>query len=375
MTLADPAPTQPSRPGAGWLMRLVASRRFQSIVSAVPGLRRIARADGEDLFDLVAGFVQSQVLAAVVELRLLHRLMEDGPLDAAMLASGTGISPVRMGNLCDAACALGLMARRGDQYRVARKGAALTGVPGLEGMIAHHSVFYRDMAEPLAVLRGEETELARFWPYVFGAGAATDPATAQRYSDLMADSQVLVAEETLRLVDLSEARHVLDVGGGTGAFLTALGQTHRKPHLHLFDLPAVVPAAEARFVNAGLGDRVQITPGSFRDQPLPEGADTVTLVRVLYDHSDDTVLALLRAVHAALPPGGRLIVSEPMTGGERPNRSGDVYFRFYCMAMATGTARSALEISNLLQRAGFGGVRCPRSSRPFVTSVVTAARA
>ncbi|MEM7643701.1 MAG: methyltransferase [Pseudomonadota bacterium] len=355
-------------------MRLVASRRFQSFVSAVPGLRRIARADGEHLFDLVAGFVQSQVLAALVDLRLLHRLMADGPLDAGALASGTGITRGRMGNLCDAACALGLMARRGDQYRIARKGAALTGVPGLEGMIAHHSVLYRDMADPLAVLRGEETELAKFWPYVFGAGAATDPATAQRYSDLMADSQVLVAEETLRLVDLSGAGQVLDVGGGTGSFLTELGRKHSGPHLHLFDLPAVAPAAERRFVEAGLGDRMQITSGSFRDDPLPQGADMVTLVRVLYDHSDETVLGLLRAVHTALPPGGRLIVSEPMTGGDRPNRSGDVYFRFYCMAMATGTARNAAEITDLLRRAGFDDVRCPRSSRPFVTSVVTAMR-
>lgn len=355
-------------------MRLVASRRFQSFVSAVPGLRRIARADGEALFDLVAGFVQSQVLAAVVELRLLHRLMEDGPLDAGALALGTGISAVRISNLCDAACALGLMVRRGDRYRIARRGAALIGVPGLEGMISHHSVLYRDMADPLAVLRGEETKLAQFWPYVFGARAATDPSTAQRYSDLMADSQVLVAEETLRLIDLSKARHVLDVGGGTGAFLTALGQRHAGPRLHLFDLPAVVPAAESRFAGAGLSERSQITPGSFRDQALPEGADTVTLIRVLYDHSDETVMALLRAVREVLPPGGRVVVSEPMTGGRRPNRSGDVYFRFYCMAMATGKARPSWEITDLLRKAGFDDVRRPRSSRPFVTSVVTAVR-
>ncbi|MEM7491531.1 MAG: methyltransferase [Pseudomonadota bacterium] len=374
MTLAESAPPDAPRRGAGWLMRLVASRRFQSAVAAVPGLRRIARADGEALFDLIAGFVQSQVLSAVVELRLLHRLMEDGPLGATDLARGTGLTEARMANLCDAACALGLMARRGGRYRIARKGAALTGVPGLEGMIAHHSVLYRDMADPLSVLRGEETELARFWPYVFGAGAADDPETAARYSALMADSQVLVAEETLRWVDLSGAAEVLDVGGGTGAFLTALGGRHERPRLHLFDLPAVVPAAHDRFAAAGLAGRARVTPGSFRDDPLPTGADAITLVRVLYDHVDATVLTLLRAVHDALPPGGRLIVSEPMTGGARPNRSGDVYFRFYCMAMGTGTARSAEEIGILMTAAGFGDVRVRPTSRPFVTSVVTGRR-
>ena len=50
------------RDGPGWVARLAASRRVQSICAAVPGLRAIARRDGEALFDLVAGFVHSQVL-------------------------------------------------------------------------------------------------------------------------------------------------------------------------------------------------------------------------------------------------------------------------------------------------------------------------
>jgi demethylspheroidene O-methyltransferase len=241
-------------------------------------------------------------------------------------------------------------------------------------MIAHHAVLYRDLADPVALLRGGETELAAFWPYVFGAGAATDPDTARRYSDLMANSQTLVAEETLRRVDLSGATEVLDIGGGSGAFLTALGRAHPRPRLHLFDLPAVVPAARDRFVAAGLADRATITPGSFRDDPLPRGADAATLVRVLYDHEDATVLTLLKAVHAALRPGGRLIVSEPMTGGARPSRAGDAYFAFYCMAMGTGRARRADEIAALLRAAGFTRIRDRRSTRPFVTSVMDAVR-
>jgi demethylspheroidene O-methyltransferase len=358
----------------GPLMRLAASRRFQAFCARTPGLRALARRDGDALMDVVAGFVHAQALGAVVELRLLHRLAGDGPLDAAALAEGTGIDARRMTVLCDAAVALGLMAKTRGAYRVARRGAALMGVPGLEAMVRHHDVLYRDLADPLAVLRGEATELARFWPYVFGAGAAEDPATAARYSQLMADSQTLVAEETLARVDLSGAAEVLDVGGGTGAFLTALGRAHPGPRLHLFDLPAVVPAAEARFADAGLGARARVTPGSFRDENLPRGADTLSLVRVLYDHEDATAMALLRAAHAALPPGGRLIVSEPMTGGDRPHRAGDAYFAFYCMAMGTGRARDPRTLLAMLEAAGFAVARDRGTTRPFVTHVLEARR-
>lgn len=374
MTLADTSAPAPKRGRAGPFMRLIASRRFQSIVAATPVLRGFARRDGEALFDLVAGFVHSQVLFAVVDLGLLHRLMDDGPADAATLAKGTPLGPDRMEVLCDAAVSLGLMVRRKDRFSIARRGAALLGVPGLEAMIRHHDVLYRDLADPVRALAGDKTELSDFWPYVFGAAAVDDPMTARRYSNLMAESQELVAEETLRRIDLSKATRVLDVGGGSGAFLTALGLRHVGPDLLLFDLPAVVPDATDRFRTAGLTDRVMIHPGSFRDDPLPTGCDVITLIRVLYDHQDDTVLALLRKVFDALPDGGRVVVSEPMKGATRPTRAGDAYFAFYCMAMGTGRARTPDQITALLQAAGFDAVTDHKSTRPFITSVLSATK-
>jgi demethylspheroidene O-methyltransferase len=105
------------------------------------------------------------------------------------------------------------------------------------------------------------------------------------------------------------------------------------------------------------------------------GADAISLIRVLYDHSDDTVRMLLAKAHAALPDGGRIIISEPMSGGDRPNRAGDAYFGLYCMAMGTGRARSAAEISAHLDAAGFTQIAHRKTARPFITSVVEARKA
>jgi demethylspheroidene O-methyltransferase len=357
------------------LNRLAASRRFQSWAARFPLTRGIARREGEELFDLVAGFVHSQALMALVVLRILHMLME-APARPAALAGRVNVAPERLEVLLQAGAALGLLKKKRDgRFALARKGAAMLGVPGLEAMIRHHDVLYRDLADPVAFLRGEtDPELARFWPYVFGAAAAEAPEIAERYSDLMAESQGLVAEDTLATVRFDGIGQLMDVGGGTGAFLTAVGQAVPGPRLTLFDLPAVVPGAEARFAAAGLTDRVRIVSGSFRDDPLPEGADAISLVRVLYDHADETVRDLLQKTHAALPPGGRLIVSEPMGGGDRPDRAGDVYFALYCMAMRTGKARSQADIAALLKEAGFERIETPRPRRAFVTSVVTAVR-
>jgi demethylspheroidene O-methyltransferase len=356
-----------------WKTGLLRSRRFQIWAARTPIASRAARKDGEALFDLVAGFLHSQVLMAFVELDLAGHLA-DKPCSAEALALRTGIQPDRMRVLCQAAAALGLMRRRADgRYALARLGAALPGIPGLAQMIRHHDVLYRDMADPVAFFRdAPETELARFWPYVFGATGESDPETARIYSNLMAESQTLVAEESLRVLDLRGIGTLLDIGGGTGAFLAAVGAAYPGPSLHLFDLPVVVGAAQARFAQAGLADRAQVTGGSFRTDALPAGADAISLVRVLYDHGDDTVRMLLAKAHAALPAGGRLIVSEPMSGGSRPDRAGDAYFGLYCLAMGTGRARSAAEIQELLAAAGFVDVVQRRPARAFITSVVEA---
>lgn len=360
----------------GWFHRLIAKPSFQTWASRFPLTRGIARREGAEMFDIVAGFVQSQVLMAVVELRLLHRLME-APRDVAGLAHEARITPERMVILVQAASALGLIRQQRDgRYALARKGAALLGVPGLEAMILHHRAFYRDMEDPVALLRGEvETELADFWPYVFGARGDVDPAVTQTYSDLMADSQGLVAQDTLRMVDLRDVTCLLDVGGGSGAFLLAVAEAYPALDLKLFDLPDVVPGARARLAAAGQGDRLSVYGGSFRSDSLPAGADAISLIRVLYDHADDTVHALLSKIYDTLPVGGRLIISEPMSGGQNPERAGDVYFAFYTMAMRTGKTRSAKDIATLCAACGFEQIKTPKARRPFVTSVVTCVKA
>ena len=345
---------------------LVASPSFQSWAARFPLTKRIARRDGERLFDLVAGFVHSQVLQATVSLELPDRLAR-GPKSAAALAHETGLAPEAMTRLCDAATALDLLQREADgRYRLARLGAALRGVPGLQDMILHHDILYRDLARPEAFLRGEtDPELAGFWPYVFGPGAASDPEQAARYSRLMTETQGLVAEETLKAVSFTGIGTLMDIGGGTGAFLRAA--IAKAPHVRgiLVDLPGVAPV-----------EHPQITqkPADFRTDPLPHGADAISLIRVLYDHQDDTVLSLLSKVHDALPSGGRLIISEPMSGGAQPTRAGDVYFAFYCMAMGTGCVRSPERIGAMLSDVGFTDVSVPRMDRSFVTQTILAAK-
>lgn len=365
---AEPRPP-PARPEAlGVLTRLALSPRFHKLAARIPGLRWKARREGEELFRVLSGFVQSQALVALVEGRVLHFLAA-GPMDTEDLSRRCAIPPAPLVVLLKAGAALKLLsADRKGRWHLDPRGAAFLTVPGLEPMVRHHHVLYGDLADPLAFFRGQtETALAGFWPYVFGPLAQEDSGLAARYSRLMAESQVLVAADTMRLVNLTQRRHLLDVGGGTGAFLAEVGKAHPGLTLTLFDMPAVLAA-----VPTGLRDRLRLCPGDFRVDPFPDGADTISLIRVLYDHSDASVTSLVAKIFNALPSGGMILVSEPMSGGDRPDPATDVYFAIYTLAMRTGRTRSASQIAAALSQAGFSQVRSRPGDRTYVTSAVTA---
>ena len=352
---------------------LVGSAAFQSWAAHSLFTRATAKRDGERLFDLVAGFTYSQILQAFVALDL-PRHLRARPAYPSELAAKLDAPERRISVLCQAAASLGLLTRlRDGRYALARLGAAINGVGGLRDMILHHDILYRDLGPAEGFFRGEtDPDLARFWPYVFGAAAAEDPATAERYSHLMSETQNLVSDEILSSLSFGKAQHVMDIGGGTGVFLAACAKAHPDVQVTLFDLPQVAALAQDRFERAGIAARATIVSGSFRDDPLPIGPDLITLIRVLYDHEDETVLRLLKSVHAALPEGGKIVIAEPMSGGQTPDRSADAYFALYCMAMGTGTVRSAAQIGELLSEAGFAGVSPVKTGRPFVTRIVTA---
>lgn len=368
-------PQEKGRMWGGCVNRLIARPAFQEFANRVPGVRRLARRDGAEIFEIVQGFVRSQVLYALVSLGIPDRLMR-GPATVAMLTLSTGLQKDRMEILLQAGAGLGLLKRKRDRrFALSRKGAAMVGVPGLRQMILHHGAFYRDMGDPVALLKGEaETELAGFWPYVFGATGDVDPEVTRTYSDLMADSQRMVAKDTLDAVTLNGVEHLADIGGGSGAFLSEVASAYPKLKLTLFDLPPVMPSARERLASRGLEGRIDLVGGSFRDDPLPVGVDAISLIRVLYDHDDESVTALLSKVFDALPPGGRLLISEPMSGGAVPDPITDVYFAFYTLAMRTGRTRSAETIGKMCEAAGFTDVRALKPARSYVTSVVTASK-
>jgi demethylspheroidene O-methyltransferase len=105
---------------------------------------------------------------------------------------------------------------------------------------------------------------------------------------------------------------------------------------------------------------------------LPPGADVVSLIRVLHDHDDGPAFEILKAARAALPPGGTLLIGEPMAQERGAERVGDAYFGMYLLAMGSGRPRPAREIVAMCQKAGFAHARRVRTGMPVIASLIVA---
>ena len=355
--------------------KIVSSKDFQRKANNFFISRFFVKSDGKKIYDLISGFIYSQTLLAFVELGLFEKLLVND-CTISQLSEDLNLSKERVNLLCKSGVAIGILENVGNSYILTRIGAAIVGVPGLQKMISHHKIFYQDLFDPVKLLKGDfETKMSKFWPYVLNNFQSEKEKKenfeiSKIYSDLMASSQILVAEETLGIVSFHKSKHLLDIGGGTGTFLGKVKESYPGLKVSLFDLKNVVgqikeEEKKKKSIN-------EIIPGNFLEDEIPQVADTISLVRVLYDHDDHIAEKILRNVYKALPNNGSLIISEPMSGGKKPTKAGDCYFGFYTLAMSTGRPRDKIMHFNLLKKAGFQKLKKHKSKRDFITGIITA---
>ena len=362
-----------------WLERLYASPRLYSFSLTNPFTRWVTRRRTQKLFDLMAGFVHTQVMLGCIRLDLF-KMLHQAPADLQQIAARVNMPAPVLQRLLLSAVSLGLLeCRSQSRFGLGPLGVPLATHDGIAAMIEHNHLLYADMQDPVGFLNNAwQGDMAAYWPYAHDAQAATRAAQDKfsRYSDLMAASQGFVVEEILSSYFFDEHQCVLDVGAGKGRF--ACDMAAHAPHLKvkLFDLPPVLELAKNNVQQRGMSERMSFYPGSFLHDELPQGADLVTLVRVAHDHPDDVVKQLLQKIHAALPLGGVLLLAEPMARTLSASQSGsaqaDAYFHFYLLAMGAGRLRTPEELMRLMAEAGFGQIEHLPNAMPIHAQLIVA---
>ncbi len=363
--------------------KILSSVKAQSFLESFFFSRFFVKKEALELFNLVGGFVYSQTLLAFVKLKFVE-ILSDGSLKGSDLMKKCGLKKNEFTCLVKSAIAVGLLEKDdNDMFELATKGLILSTNPGLIALIKHHEVFYKDLVDPVSLLNGSAniTELNSYWPYSESKKSeqkkqkqlGESVSIASRYSELMSISQPLVTDQVFKAYNFNKHKNVLDLGGGNATFLINLSK--RYPHLKMtsFDLDVVKEVAIKKIKEEKMDKKISVEAGDFFESKLPTGHDLITLIRVLYDHSDERVMKLLKSVKKSISPGGVLLVAEPMAEIQNSKLNySDAYFSFYLLAMGKGKPRNKDQLKKMLVKSGFNSVRSLSPNLPIQTGIMLA---
>lgn len=134
-------------------------------------------------------------------------------------------------------------------------------------------------------------------------------AAARRLTLALAGRARNVAPLLAERVDLSKARVLLDVGGGTGLYAYAFLRRFPQLRAVVWDRPEVLKVAREMASAHGVAERVEFRSGDMFADPVPE-AEVMLLSNVLHDWDIPECKMLIGRCAERLPKGGRLLIHD-----------------------------------------------------------------
>lgn len=321
----------------------------------------------QSILELARSYQPACVLAAAADLDVFRTIGRQ-PATATSVAERLHADPRGTTTLLDALAALQLLDKSGDTYSVPPAIAdalAQTGPGSVLAMAQHQATCLRRWCTLAHVVKaGHPVDTV---PSVRGAGA-----DLESFILAMNDLASAAADTVIRHVQPLEFRTVLDVGGGSGTWTLAFLRACTSGRAVLFDLPAVVPLAAARFKGAGVADRVELVAGDYNTDPMPAGADLAWISAIVHQNSRQVNRALFRTVHDALVDGGRIAIRDHLMDASRTQPAAGALF---AVNMLVGTAAGGTftidELRDDLESVGFGDVAIAHRE-PTMNSVLVA---
>jgi SAM-dependent methyltransferase len=185
------------------------------------------------------------------------------------------------------------------------------------------------------------------------------------------DDAVAAAHTFIAQQDLSSARHLLDVGGGSGGLALTIAARYPQLQATIVDLATVTPITQRYVAEAGLTARVHVMSADVVQEPLRGTFDVAVLLRFIQVLSPDHARRVLRHVSQVVEPGGRLYIIGNVLDNSRLSPLQPMLSNlFYVNVFDEGQSYTEHEYRDWIADAGFA--QCERLLLPNDTSIVRA---
>ena len=312
----------------------------------------------EDVSQIAFGFMASKALFAGLHIDVFTRLT-DSPKSAAAIARETGVPANRVTTLLTALTSIGLVDRNDETY---------SNAPAAEQFLSRESKYefgdylryqidqqmYPFLSQLNEVIEGsldpDAVDSYQHW--------MSDPEQASIYSEAQHAGSLGPGRTLARLVDLSEARSMLDVGGGTGAMSIRLLQAYSELVSTIIDFPNVSEIGWRFVTEAGMVDRIRYIPGNALQAEWPKEQDAILMSYLFSGIPGSEVPRLIEYAFDCLAAGGHMMVHDFMVEDDRTGPPMAALWQLQHMAF-TPDARSVTPgwLQSKLEETGFTDIR------------------
>ena len=311
----------------------------------------------EIVFDTLFAYQRSAALKASIELELFTAI-DDGARTADAIAKRCDASARGTRILCDFLVTIDLLKKDGDTYRLAPESAAFLSKrsPAYLGTTA------RFLSRPELKANFENLTEAVRQGGVPAAGDNTVSAENPIWVEFARSMMPMMVPAAHAIAGLLGAApqdpiKVLDIAAGHGVFGITIAQQYSRAEIVAVDWKAVLGVAEENARAAQVHDRYRTIAGDAFSVDVGTGYDVALVTNFLHHFDQPTCTRFLRKMHAALKPGGRVVVLEFVPNPDRVSPPVPARFSLTMLAgTPAGDAYTLPELTRQIEDAGFSGV-------------------
>lgn len=324
----------------------------------------------EPVLDMLFAYQRSAALKSAITLGVFTAI-DEGAQTAAAIAARVGASDRGVRILCDFITVQGLLAKSGDRYSLTPESAAFLSKksPAYLGTTAG----FLTMPEIMRNFDNLTDAVRRGGAAPSGSTVSPDNPVWVEFARSMMPMMMPNAHGMAEVLGVADAGplKVLDIAAGHGIFGITIAQRNPRAEVAAVDWKAVLAVAEENARAFQVQDRYRTIPGDAFAVDYGSGFDLALVTNFLHHFDEGVCTSLLKKVHAALKPGGRVAVLEFVPNADRVSPPMPASFSLTMLAGTEhGDAHTFDELRRQLEGAGFTGVT--RHPMPTPETVIVA---
>lgn len=265
----------------------------------------------EDIRELANAFRESRTFLTAFELKIFtsldkHLMTSD---DVAQKLNSDSRATDRLMN---ALCAMGLLKKvHGKFYNSDLSAKYLVeGKPNFMGNIYHANNLWNDWSSLTdSVIKGSSQRSI--------INKSENDNWVESFIGAMHYRGVNQGKILAMMIDISNVKNMLDVGGGSAAFSMEIVKKNPSISAVVLDLPYVIPLTKKYVSGAGLSDKFNFIEGDYLTTELKDNYDLILLSAIVHINNYDQNKMLVKKCADALNKYGMIIINDFVMNEDR----------------------------------------------------------